>query len=38
MKSDKQYLKLALDNKLKGEYSDKYKSMLRFVYDGLYLT
>ena len=32
-KSDKQYLKLALDNKLKGEYSDKYKSMLRFVYD-----
>ena len=33
-KSDKQYLKLALDNKLKGEYSDKYKSMLRFVYDG----
>ena len=39
-KSDKQYLKLALDIKLKGEYSDKYKSMLRFVYDGLvsYLT
>jgi integrase len=33
-KSDKQYLKLALDNKIKGEYSDKYKSMLRFVYDG----
>ena len=33
-KSDKQYLKLALDSKLKGEYSDKYKSMLRFVYDG----
>ena len=33
-RSDKQYLKLALDNKLKGEYSDKYKSMLRFVYDG----
>jgi len=33
-KSDKQYLKLALDNKLKGDYSDKYKSMLRFVYDG----
>ena len=33
-KSDKQYLNLALDNKLKGEYSDKYKSMLRFVYDG----
>ena len=33
-KSDKGYLKLALDNKLKGEYSDKYKSMLRFVYDG----
>ena len=32
--SDKQYLELALDNKLKGEYSDKYKSMLRFVYDG----
>ena len=39
-KSDKQYLKFALDNKLKGEYSDKYKSMLRFVYDGFvsYLT
>jgi len=39
-KSDKQYLKLALDNKLKGEYSDKYKSMLGFVYDGFvsYLT
>ena len=39
-KSDKQYLKLALDNKIKGEYSDKYKSMLRFVYDGFvsYLT
>ena len=39
-KSDRQYLKLALDNKLKGEYSDKYKSMLRFVYDGFmsYLT
>ena len=33
-KSDKEYLKLALDNKLKGDYSDKYKSMLRFVYDG----
>ena len=39
-KSDKGYLKLALDNKLKGDYSDKYKSMLRFVYDGFasYLT
>ena len=33
-KSDKGCLKLALDNKLKGEYSDKYKSMLRFVYYG----
>ena len=33
-KSDKQYLKLALDNKIKGEQSDKHKSMLRFVYDG----
>jgi integrase len=33
-KSDKQYLKLALEAKLNGEYSDKYKSMLRFVYDG----
>ena len=33
-KSDKGYLKLALNNKLKGEYSDKYKSMLKFVYDG----
>ena len=39
-KSDKSHLKLALDNKLKGDYSDKYKSMLRFVYDGFvpYLT
>jgi integrase len=33
-KSDKGYLKLALDNKLKVEYSNKYMSMLRFVYDG----
>ena len=33
-KSDVEYFKLALDNKLKGDYSDKYKSMLRFVYDG----
>ena len=32
--SDKGYLQLALNNKLKGEYSDKYKSMLRFIYDG----
>lgn len=32
--SDELYLAKALDNKLKGEYSDKYKSMLRFVYDG----
>ena len=38
--SDKVYLTKALDNKLKGEYSDKYKSMLRYVYDGFvsYLT
>jgi len=33
-KSDVEYFKLALDAKLKGDYSDKYKSMLRFVYDG----
>ena len=32
-KSDLEYFKLALDAKLKGDYSDKYKSMLRFVYD-----
>ena len=32
--SDLESFKLALHNKLKGEYSDKYKSMLRFVYDG----
>jgi integrase len=32
--SDRCYLKLALEAKLNGEYSDKYKSMLRFVYDG----
>ena len=31
--SDRCYLKLALDAKLQGEYSDKYKSMLRFIYD-----
>ena len=30
--TDKVYLARALDNKLKGEYSEKYKSMLRFVY------
>ena len=28
-----QYFKLALENKLKGDYSLKYKSMLRFVFD-----
>ena len=32
-KSDLECFKLALDAKLQGEYSDKYKSMLRFVYD-----
>ena len=32
-KSDLEYFKLALDAKMQGEYSDKYKSMLRFVYD-----
>jgi integrase len=38
--SDKEYLHKALKNKQKGEYSDKYKSMLRFVYGGFvsYLT
>jgi len=32
-KSDIEYLKLGLEIKLKGDYSNKYKSMLRFVYD-----
>ena len=32
--SDKEYLAKALDNKLNGDYSYKYKSMLRFVYNG----
>ena len=31
--NDVQYLTLALNNKLKGDYSLKYKSMLRFVYN-----
>ena len=31
--SDIGYLKSALDNKLKGEYSSKYKSMLRFTFN-----
>ena len=31
--SDIEYLKSALDNKLKGEYSNKYKSMLRFTFN-----
>ena len=31
--ADKDFITRALDVKLKGEYSDKYKSMLRFVYD-----
>jgi len=31
--NDMQYFKLALENKLKGDYSLKYKSMLRFVFD-----
>ena len=33
-RSDLEYLTLALDLKLSGNYSDKYKSMLQFVYDG----
>ena len=33
-KTDVEYLKLALDTKQKDNYSIKYKSMLRFVYDG----
>jgi integrase len=33
-KSDVECFKSALDTKINGEYSDKYKSMLRFVYDG----
>jgi integrase len=33
-KSDIECFKSALDTKINGEYSDKYKSMLRFVYDG----
>ena len=32
-KTDIQYLEVALNNKLKGNYSDKYKTMLRFTYD-----
>ena len=32
-KTDLQYLEVALNNKLKGNYSDKYKTMLRFIYD-----
>ena len=32
--TDKAYLTRALDLKLNGDYSKKYKSMLRFVYDG----
>jgi len=31
--ADKHFLTRALDAKLQGKYSDKYKSMLRFVYD-----
>ena len=31
---DKGFLTMALETKMQGEYSDKYKSMLRFVYDG----
>ena len=31
--TDKVYLTRALDSKLKGDYSTKYKSMLRFVYN-----
>ena len=31
--NDMQYLSLALNDKLKGDYSTKYKSMLRFVYN-----
>jgi integrase len=31
--NDMQYLSLALENKLNGDYSTKYKSMLRFVYN-----
>ena len=31
--SEIEYLKIALDNKLKGEYSNKYKSMLRFTFN-----
>jgi integrase len=33
-KTDVEYLELALDTKQKDNYSIKYKSMLRFVYDG----
>ena len=34
--NDMQYFKLALENKLKGDYSLKYKSMLRFVKQSRY--
>tara|TARA_R110002124_G_scaffold51097_2_gene147910 strand:- start:403 stop:795 length:393 start_codon:yes stop_codon:yes gene_type:complete len=33
-KTDLQYLEIALNNKLKENYSGTYKTMLRFVYDG----
>ena len=33
-RSDLEYLTLALDLKLSDNYSNKYKSMLQFVYDG----
>ena len=32
--SDKKYLQQALNNKLKGDYSSKYKSMLQWTYSG----
>ena len=33
--SDKDYLKMAIDTKLKGQYSEKYKKMLQYIYDSI---
>ena len=33
--SDRDYLKMALDTKLKGQYSKKYKKMLQYIYNSI---
>ena len=33
--SDRDYLKMALDTKLRGPYSEKYKKMLQYIYDSI---